>query len=62
MLNCNLKAIREQKCITQEKLARNADITTRTVQKIESGENATIMNIIAILKVLKIKFDDLYQY
>jgi transcriptional regulator with XRE-family HTH domain len=38
--------------LTQKKLAENAGLSFRTIQKLEAGGNVTMLNFIAILRAL----------
>ena len=61
MLNKNLKQFRKKMGLSQEKLARTADITYTTLTKLESGKNAnpTLKTIIRIADALGISLDEL---
>lgn len=56
-----LRKLREQKGLTQEKLARLADVSNNTVIKIEAGknENPTLDTLKKLAKVLDVSVDDL---
>lgn len=56
-----LRKLREQKGLTQEKLARLADVSNNTVIKIEAGknQNPTIETLKRLAKVLDVTVDDL---
>jgi transcriptional regulator with XRE-family HTH domain len=56
-----LRKIREQKGLTQEKLARLADVSNNTVIKIEAGknQNPTLETLKRLAKALNISVDDL---
>ncbi len=55
-LNKNLKKLREAKGLSQEKLARIADVANNTIVKIEIGENKnpTLATIKKIAKALEV--------
>ena len=57
----NLKKMRETKGISQEKLARLADVANNTIIKIEGGknQNPTLDTLKKIAKALEISVDDL---
>jgi len=57
----NLKKMRETKGISQEKLARLADVANNTIIKIEGGknQNPTLDTLNKIAKALEISVDDL---
>ena len=61
MLAENIKRLRNKKGLSQEKLARLADISTVTLVKIESGvaKEPTITTIIKIAGALEISIDEL---
>jgi transcriptional regulator with XRE-family HTH domain len=56
-----LRRLRESKGLSQEKLARLADVANNTIIKIEAGknQNPTLNTIKKIAKALNIKSDDL---
>jgi len=57
----NLAKLRREKGLTQEGLARKADISFHTVVKLESGgiKNPKIETVVKIARALGIKMDDL---
>ena len=57
----NLRKLRESKNLSQERLARLADVANNTIIKIEAGknQNPTLDTIKKIAKVLKISIDEL---
>ena len=59
----NLRRIRKAKGLTQEKLARLADLTNNTIIKIESGknQNPTLDTLKKIARALEISVDDLIK-
>lgn len=59
----NLRKLRESKGLSQEKLARLADVANNTIIKIESGiiQNPTIETLAKIAKALDVKVDDLIK-
>ena len=59
----NLKKLREAKKLSQEKLARLADVANNTIVKIEAGKNKnpTLETLTKIAKVLNISVDDLIK-
>lgn len=61
MLAENIKKIRKGKGLTQEKLARLADISNNTLVKIEMGmaKEPTITTITKIADALKVSIDEL---
>jgi transcriptional regulator with XRE-family HTH domain len=58
-----LKSLREAKGLSQEKLARLADVANNTIIKIEAGKNhnPTLGTIKNIAKVLEVSVDELIQ-
>jgi len=61
MLAKKIREIRIKKGLSQEKLARLADIALNTVAKIEAGESRhpTIQTMASIARVLGVSLDDL---
>jgi len=57
----NIAKIRKEKKLTQEALARKAEISLHTLIKIESGRigNPRIETVMKLAKALKVKTDDL---
>jgi transcriptional regulator with XRE-family HTH domain len=57
----NLRKLRETKGLSQEKLARLADVANNTIIKIEGGknDNPTLDTLKKIAKALEISIDDL---
>jgi transcriptional regulator with XRE-family HTH domain len=63
MLAQNIKRLRIKKKLSQEKLARLADISYNTVVKIENegSKNPTIQTLAKISKALGVSVDDLIK-
>ncbi|MBM3252315.1 MAG: helix-turn-helix transcriptional regulator [Candidatus Omnitrophica bacterium] len=61
MLAKRIRELRNKKGISQEKLARLADVSYNTIVKIESGDskNPTFQTMTGIAKALGISLDDL---
>lgn len=59
----NIKKLREAKGLSQEKLARLADIANNTLIKMESGENQnpTLVTLKKVAKAFGVSVDDLIQ-
>ena len=57
----NIKKLRETKGLSQEKLARSADVANNTLIKMESGENKnpTLDTLKKIAKALGVGVDEL---
>ena len=57
----NIKKLREAKGLSQEKLARLADVANNTLIKMESGENQnpTLVTLKKVAKALSVSVDDL---
>ena len=57
----NIKTMREAKGLSQEKLARLADVANNTIIKIESGKNKnpTLNTMKKIAKALGVNLDEL---
>lgn len=63
MIGNNLRKIRKKKGLSQEKLARLADISLNTLTKIESGfaKKPTIQTVVKLSKALEVKIEDLVK-
>jgi len=63
MLAERIRELRKRKKLSQEKMARLANISYNTVVKIESGESQkpTIQTMAGIAKALKISLDELIR-
>lgn len=61
MLAENIRKLRTKKGLSQEKLARLADISTATLVKIEAGtaKEPTITTVTKIADALEVSIDDL---
>jgi transcriptional regulator with XRE-family HTH domain len=61
MLSENIKKFRRKKGLSQDKLAKLADVTHTTLVKIESGanDNPTIKTLIKIADALGVSLDKL---
>jgi len=61
MLGKRIKELRIRKDLSQERLARLADVALNTIAKIESGESKhpTIQTMAGIAKALGVSLDDL---
>lgn len=59
----NLRALREEKGYSQEKLARLADVANNTIIKIEAGknQNPTLITLKKIAKALEVSVDNLIK-
>ena len=57
----NIKKLREAKGLSQEKLARLADVANNTIIKIEAGknQNPTLDTLKKIAKALEVSLDEL---
>ncbi len=62
-LSNNIKRLREAKGLSQEKLARLADVANNTLIKMESGENKnpTLETLKKVAKALDVSVDDLIK-
>jgi len=63
MIADNIRRIRKKKGLSQEKLARLADISLNTLTKIESGyaKKPIIQTVVKLAKALDVKVDDLVK-
>jgi len=62
-LSKNLKKLREQKGLSQDRLAKLADVANNTIIKIEQGENInpTLETLKKVAKALGISVDELIK-
>jgi transcriptional regulator with XRE-family HTH domain len=62
-LSKNLKKLREQKGLSQDRLAKLADIANNTIIKIEQGENKnpTLDTLKKLAEALGVSVDDLIK-
>jgi len=62
-LSNNIKRLREGKGLSQEKLARLADVANNTLIKMESGENKnpTLETLKKVAKALDVSVDDIIK-
>ena len=62
-LGRNLKSLREKRGLSQDRLAKLADVANNTIIKIEQGENPnpTLETLKKIAKALRVSIDDLTQ-
>lgn len=63
MIGNNLRRLRKKKGLSQEKLARLADISLNALTKIESGfaKKPTIQTVVKLAKALEISLDKLVE-
>ncbi len=63
MLSENIRKLRKKKGISQDKLAKLADVTLTTLVKIESGvnDNPTIKTLKKIADALGVSLDELVK-
>ena len=63
MLAENIKTFRKQRGLSQEELAREADVTYSTLIKLESGsnKNPTVKTLQQIAQALDVTLDDLMK-
>jgi len=61
MLSENIKKLRKKKGLSQDKLAKLADVTLTTLVKLESGvnDNPTIKTLKKIADALEVSIDEL---
>ena len=64
LLSKNLKKLREKKELSQDRLAKLADVANNTIIKIEQGENInpTLDTLKKIAKALGVGLDELTGY
>jgi transcriptional regulator with XRE-family HTH domain len=63
MIGNNVRKFRKKKGLSQEKLARLADISLNALTKIESGfaKKPTIQTVVKLAKALEISLDELVK-
>lgn len=63
MIGKNIRNWRKKRRLSQEKLARLADISLNTLTKIESGfaKKPTIQTVVKLAKALNISLDELIK-
>lgn len=63
MIANNLRRLRKKTGLSQEKLARLADISLNTLTKIESGfaKKPTIQTVVKLAKALQVSLDKLVE-
>lgn len=63
-LGQNLKKLREKKGLSQDRLAKLADVANNTIIKIEQGENInpTLATLKKMAKALEVSLDELTGY
>lgn len=62
ILGSNIRAERSRKNLSQEQLAELVDMSSRSIGKIESGQqNISALNLIAIAKALDVDINDLIK-
>ena len=63
LLSKNLKKLREQRGLSQDRLAKLADIANNTIIKIEQGENQnpTLDTLKKIAQAFEVSVDDLIK-
>lgn len=63
MIGKNLKKVRQEKGISQDRLSKLADLSLNTVVTVESGlnPNPTIETLTKIAQALDVKVDDLIK-
>lgn len=61
MISANIRKLRRQRGISQDRLSKIADLSLNTIVKIESGQasNPTIRTLTKIARSFNIKVDDL---
>lgn len=59
----NIRRIRQQKGISQDRLSKKADLALNTIVKVETGENPnpTVETLKKIAKALGVSISDLFK-
>lgn len=61
MTKTRIAILRKQRGWTQEKLAEESQVNTRTVQRLESGEDASLETLRLIANALDVQIADLFE-
>ncbi|MFT8705222.1 helix-turn-helix domain-containing protein [Bifidobacterium aquikefiricola] len=61
MNTTNIRALRRQRGWTQERLAAQSGVTVRTIQRLESGEDASLETLRLVAMALDVNIQDLFQ-
>jgi len=63
IISKNIRGIRKEKGISQDRLSKEADLALNTVVKIETGEspNPTVETLQKIAKALGVSISDLFK-
>lgn len=56
-----LKKLREKNKISQEKLARIVDVSSKTIYRIEKTKNTDVQTALKIAKALNSKVEDIFN-
>ena len=59
----NIRKLRQQKKISQDRLSKEADLALNTIVKIETGENPnpTVETLVKIARALGVSVSDLFE-
>ncbi|MDG4967082.1 helix-turn-helix domain-containing protein [Lactococcus lactis] len=61
MTKYKVSQLRKQKCWTQETLADKANITARTIQRIETGQEVSLDTLTSISNALSVPVSELFE-
>lgn len=61
MTTTNVNALRRQRGWTQEHLAMESGVTVRTIQRLESGEDASLETLRLVAMALEVNIQDLFE-
>ncbi|KRM09692.1 helix-turn-helix domain-containing protein [Lentilactobacillus farraginis] len=61
MTKTKIASLRKQRGWTQEKLAEESQVNTRTVQRLESGEDVSLETLRLIVNALDVQIADLFE-
>ena len=61
MINNQIKKLRIEKGLSQEQLAEKANISVRTVQRLEAGNDGSIATLNLIANALGVKVSELFN-
>lgn len=61
MVKTRIKQLRQNKHLSQEQLAAQAQVSVRTIQRLEAGEDASISTLNLVAKALQVDVGDLFE-
>ncbi|MCH3989666.1 MAG: helix-turn-helix domain-containing protein [Lactobacillus sp.] len=62
MVKTRIKKLRQERHLSQEQLAAQAQVSVRTIQRLEAGEDASISTLNLVAKALQVEVGDLFEH